>query len=83
MDVSGRMDKVKKYLGTVNNTKKYHVFAPMGRFQINKECLKYKLTPTYATEHVLNEGHEMKKMILQDRNINIIAGTTVENKEKN
>ena len=38
------------------NTKKYHVFAPMGRFQL--------------------------ELIKQDRNINILDGTTVENKGK-
>ena len=41
------------------NTKKYHVFAPIGRFQLE---LIYLIT---------TKG-------LQDRNINILDGTTVE-----
>ena len=52
------------------NTKKYHVFAPMRRFQVTS-------TPTRPVNNVV-----ISTKGLQDRNTNIIAGTTVENKGK-
>ena len=54
------------------DTKKYHVFAPMGRFQL--ESIYLYFPPSTPTRPV-DKG-------LQDRNTNIIAGTTVENKGK-
>ena len=41
------------------DTFKYHVFAKMGRFQLELIYL-YFPPPFHLTEHVLKEGHEMK-----------------------
>ena len=65
------------------NTKKYHVFAPMGRFQLEStvNCPSQETevtsTPTRPVDNVV-----IPTKGLQDRNTNIIAGTTVENKGK-
>ena len=56
---------------TVKLTQKYHVFAPMGRFQLVTS------TPTRPVDNVV-----IATKGLQDRSTNIIAGTTVENKGK-
>ena len=52
-------------------TFKYHVFAPMGRFQLDGKI---------STRPVDNVVLTTKG--LQDRNIHILDGTTVENKGK-
>ena len=58
------------------NTKKYHVFAPMGRFQLESIYLYFPPSSQLVNNVVIaTKG-------LQDRNINILAGTTVENKGK-
>ena len=64
--------------GLVINTKKYHVFAPMGRFQswLGQET-EVTSTPTRPVDNVV-----IATKGLQDRNINITAGTTAENKGK-
>ena len=56
-----------------NNTKKYHVFAPMGRFQL--ESIYLYFPPSSQLVYLCFSP-------VQDRNINILAGTTVENKGK-
>ena len=68
-------------------TKKYHVFAPMGRFQLESIYLYFppssqlvflsSSTPTRPVDNVV-----IATKGLQDRNINTQAGTTVENKGK-
>ena len=70
----------------MRDTKKYHVFAPMGRFQLESIYLYFPpssqlyicvSTPTRPIYNVV-----IATKGLQDRNTNIIAGTTVENKGK-
>ena len=53
------------------NTFKYHVFAPMGRFQL--ESIYLYFPPSSQLLHLC---------FCQDRNTNVTAGTTVENKGK-
>ena len=70
----------------VINTKKYHVFAPMGRFQLESIYL-YFPGPSQETEVTSTSTRPVDNVViatkgLQDRNINILAGTTVENKGK-
>ena len=56
------------------NTKKYHVFAPT--VNCPSQETEVTSTPTRPVDVVIaTKG-------LQDRNINILAGTTVENKGK-
>ena len=57
----------------MEHIKKYHVFAPMGRFQETEVTS----TPTRPVDNVV-----ITTKGLQDRNINILDGTTVENKGK-
>ena len=61
------------------NTFKYHVFAPMGRFQLESIYLYFPptSTPTKPVDNVV-----IATKGLQDRSTNITAGTTVENKGK-
>ena len=56
------------------NTKKYHVFAPMGRFQLESIYLYFP-----PSSQLL---YYICVLYFVDRNTNIIAGTTVENKGK-
>ena len=82
------------------NTKKYHVFVPMGRFQFESIYLYFPPLsqllylcfcpvncPSQETEVTSTSTRPVDNVViatkgLQDRNINIIAGTTVENKGK-
>ena len=56
--------------GFISNTKKYHVFAPMGRFQL--ELIYLYFPPSSHLVYVC----------FKDRNIHILDGTTVEKKGK-
>ena len=57
------------------NITKYHVFAPMGRFQLELIYLYYPPSSHLVYLCFCPVG-------LQDRNINMLEGTTVENKGK-
>ena len=59
----------------VINTFIYHVFAPMGRFQLESIYLYFPPTRPVDNVVIATKG-------LQDRNTNVTAGTTVENKGK-
>ena len=62
----------------VINTKKCHVFTPMGRFQL--ESIYLYFPP--SSQQVYLCFCPVATKGLQDRNINILAGATVENKGK-
>ena len=69
----------KSYRSEIFITKKYHVFAPMGIFQLELIyfffCLEVTSTPTRPVDNVV-----ITTKGVQDRKINILDGTTVEKK---
>ena len=65
------------------NTKKYHVFAPMGIFQLIRDLN----CPSQETEVTSTPTRPLDNVVittkgLQDRNIHILDGKTMENKGK-
>ena len=60
------------------NTKKYHVFAPMGRFQLELIYLHFSTVVPSSIFMYINVVITTKG--LQDININILDGTTVQKK---